>query len=109
MAERSKALVLGTSLIEAWVRIPPLTKDLFLLILKKKLIVNEPTTVCALTCSATAAESYQCLYLYGAPPVRICGYLNQKGSDVLAVKRSAGIAPEVNLRNLLHPGDTAHK
>ena len=32
-----------------------------------------------------------------------------KGSDVLAVKRSAGIAPEVNLRNLLHPGDTGHK
>ena len=50
-------------------------------------------------CSATAAESYQCLYLYGAPPVRICGYLNQKGSDVLAVKRSAGIAPEVNNNN----------
>ncbi|KAF8770584.1 hypothetical protein HNY73_018093 [Argiope bruennichi] len=32
VAERSKALVLGTSLYEAWVRIPPLpVNDMFLL------------------------------------------------------------------------------
>ena len=30
VAERSKALVLGTSLIEAWVRIPPLPEKVFL-------------------------------------------------------------------------------
>ena len=29
VAERSKALVLGTSLIEAWVRIPPLPNTFF--------------------------------------------------------------------------------
>ena len=31
VAERSKALVLGTSLIEAWVRIPPLPRGYLLL------------------------------------------------------------------------------
>ena len=28
---------------------------------------------------------------------------------MLAAKRSAGVAPEVNLRNPLHAGDPAHK
>ena len=28
---------------------------------------------------------------------------------MLAAKRSAGVAAEVNLRNLLHAGDEAHK
>ena len=37
-------------------------------------------------------------------------YVNQKGSAaILAIKRSAGIAPEVNLRNPLHTGDEAYK
>ena len=35
-------------------------------------------------------------------------YLDQKGSAaILAVKRSASVAPEVNLRNSLHAGDEA--
>ena len=37
-------------------------------------------------------------------------YMTQKGSAaMLAIKRSAGVAPEVNLRNLLRTGEEACK
>ena len=37
-------------------------------------------------------------------------YVDQKGSAALvAVKRSAGVAPEVNLRNPLHGGKKAYE
>ena len=40
----------------------------------------------------------------------ICKYVDQKGlAAMLITKRSAGVAPEVNLRNPLHTGDQAHK
>ena len=36
----------------------------------------------------------------------VCKYVDQKGlAAMLADKRSAGVAPVVNLRNLLHSGD----
>ena len=42
--------------------------------------------------------------------VYIYKYIDQKGSvAMLAVKRSVGVAPEMNLRNPLHMGDKAHK
>ena len=38
--------------------------------------------------------------------VNMCKYVDQHGSaDMLAIKRSAGVAPEVNLRNPLHTGE----
>ena len=40
----------------------------------------------------------------------VCKYVDENGSAVmLAVKRSPGVAPEVNLGILLHAGDKAHK
>ena len=37
---------------------------------------------------------------------RLTGYVNQKMlCAMLAIKRSTGVAPEVNLRNQLHAGD----
>ena len=41
----------------------------------------------------------------------VCGkVLGQKGSAaMLAIKRSAGVAPKVNLRNPLHTGEEAYK
>ena len=37
-------------------------------------------------------------------------YVDQNGlAAILAAKRSAGVAPEVNLRIFLHIGDKAHK
>ena len=40
----------------------------------------------------------------------VCKYLDWNGSAViLATKRSEGVAPEVNLVILLHPGDKACK
>ena len=42
--------------------------------------------------------------------VYVCKYLDQKGSAaLLTTKRSAGVAPEVNLRNPLHEGKKQHK
>ena len=38
--------------------------------------------------------------------LHVCKCVDQKGlAAMLADKRSAGLAPEVNLRNLLHSGD----
>ena len=44
-------------------------------------------------------------------PMFACGkVLDQKGSAaMMAITRSAGVAPEVNLRNPLHTGEEAHK
>ena len=48
-------------------------------------------------------------------PTNACGYMVCKYVDrkcsaaMLVVKRSAGVAPEVNLRNSLHAGKKAHK
>ena len=40
----------------------------------------------------------------------ICKYVDRKGlAVVLAAKRSAGVAPEVKLKNPLHTGDKAGK
>ena len=40
-------------------------------------------------------DPHQCLYM--------CKYVDQKGLvAILAVKKSVGVAPEVNLRNLLN-------
>ena len=40
--------------------------------------------------------------------MQVCG--SKKGSAaMLAVKRSAGVTPEVNLRNTLHTDEKAHK
>ena len=37
-------------------------------------------------------------------------YVDQKGlAALLVIKRSAGVAPSLNLRNQLHEGDEAHK
>ena len=42
--------------------------------------------------------------------VYVCKYLNQKGSAaLLAIMKSAGVAPEVKLRNPLHEGKKARK
>ena len=40
----------------------------------------------------------------------MCKYVDRKGlAAMLGAKRSAGVAPEVNLRNPLHRGNEAHK
>ena len=40
----------------------------------------------------------------------ICRYVDQKGSAAMLTSiQSAGVAPEVNLRNSLHTGDKARK
>ena len=40
----------------------------------------------------------------------MCTYVDQKGlAAMLVIKRSAGVAPEPNLRNPLHEVDEAHK
>ena len=37
-------------------------------------------------------------------------YMDQKGpTAMLGIKRSAGVTPEMNLRNPLHTGDAAHR
>ena len=50
-------------------------------------------------------ESHLCLYY-------VCKHVDQKlkgSTAMLAVKRSAGVTLEVNLRNSLHAGNKAHK
>ena len=40
----------------------------------------------------------------------LCKYVDQKGSAaMLAIKSSAGVAPELNLRNLFYAGKDAYK
>ena len=40
----------------------------------------------------------------------VCRYVDQKGSAAMLTSiQSAGVTPEVNLRNSLHAGDKAHK
>ena len=40
----------------------------------------------------------------------VCKYMDENGSAaMLAAKGSAGVAPEVNPRIILHTGDKAHK
>ena len=47
-------------------------------------------------------QSHQCLYVHK--------YTDQKCLDVMfAIKKSAGVAPEVNLRNPLHASDEGCK
>ena len=44
------------------------------------------------------------------PPMLVCKYMDENGLvAMLATKRSAGVAPEVNLRISLCAGDKAHK
>ena len=56
-------------------------------------------------CQTLDAKLYSVFqYLY------VDKYVDQKGSAAMpAVKKSAGVAPEVNLRNPLHAGDEACK
>ena len=50
---------------------------------------------------ARGLEPYQIFY--------VCKYGDRNGSAaMLAAKRPAGVAPELNLRNPLHAGDEAH-
>ena len=43
-------------------------------------------------------------------PVPICKYVDQNGlAAMLATKRSAGVTPEINLKNPLHTGNETHK
>ena len=45
-----------------------------------------------------------------ALPMDVCKYVDENGSAVmLAAKRSAGVTPKVNLRNLLYTVNKAHK
>ena len=45
-----------------------------------------------------------------ALPMLVHKYVDKNGSAaMLAAKRSAGLAPEVNLRSPLHAGDDLHK
>ena len=68
-------------------------------------------------CSAGVAQSVERLSWQrhagswtGAPPILVCEYVDQNGLvSMLAIKRSAGVTPVVNIRNLLHADDEAYK